>query len=95
MAAPDPAHPAYAVAQRIQRERGRELLRRHGAHALGIEWVPTGRGDEAAEPVLVFHVSPDGPAGEAVPSTLTGTGDDGTPRQVATRVRHDPPATSE
>lgn len=89
-----PEHPAYAVAQRIQRARGRELLDRHGAHALSIQWAPVGPGGDV-EPVLVFHVPATGAQAsqvEPVPPSIEGQADDGRVLSVTTRVQQDPPA---
>jgi hypothetical protein len=86
-------HPEYPAAKRLQRSRGRELLRRYGAHGLAIEWVEGPGGDRV--PGLVFHVADRSEAAGSIPGSIETLDEQGRPQRVQVRVEVAPPPTFE
>jgi hypothetical protein len=83
-------HPLYPWVRQLQASRGRELLERHGAHGLDIDWVDQPGGDPA--PGLVFHVAADRlEHEEPVPATIEVADATGRRQRVRTRVEMSPP----
>jgi hypothetical protein len=59
--------PEYARLLELKRTRGRELMRRHGANALGIGWKRT-HGERTDQLALLFYVDDKrSPKAERVP----------------------------
>jgi hypothetical protein len=76
----------------LKRERGPELMRRYGAHAVGVGHKTVG-GERTADLALVFYVERKGDTEHPVPSTLElGGNGGGEPVEVATDVVESPRA---
>jgi hypothetical protein len=86
-------HPAYPAVKDLQHRRGRELLRKYGAHGLDIAWFE-GPGGERV-PGLVFHVADRSEALGAIPDAIAGADERGRPYRVPVRVEVAPPTTFE
>lgn len=89
--------PEYRTIKELKDARGAELVRRYGAHAIGIGWKRTG-GRATDRLALIFYVErKPGPLdGEAVPPVITFTpagSDRGV--EVPTDVVESPPAVFE
>lgn len=76
----------------LKRSRGRELMARHGAHAVGVGRKTVG-GKRTHELALVFYVEKKGDAERPVPGTLEYRPEgDGEPAEVLTDVVESPRA---
>ena len=88
--------PEYAWLREYKKAHGRELLRRYGAHSMGIGWKRVA-GQKTDQLALIFYVARKYPldalAAEPVPATITFTpaSSDG-PVQLVTDVIEVPPA---
>lgn len=84
-------HPLWPWVKQLQASRGRDLVQRHHAHGLDIDWVE--HPDGQVVPGLVFHVSSDHVADAAAIPTIIEVADaDGRTRRIRTRVEVSPPA---
>lgn len=91
--------PEYAWLREFKRAHGRELLRRYGAHAIGIGRKRVS-GHRTGRLALIFYVERKGPAGgpdtEPIPPTFAFTpSGSARPVQLLTDVVESAPAASE
>jgi hypothetical protein len=92
-------NPEYAWLKEFKRASGRELLRRYGAHAIGIGHKRVG-GHRTGQLALIFYVERKGPPGgtvaEPIPPSLTFTPSNSDhPVQLLTDIVESAPAVSE
>ena len=81
---PAEQRPEYEWLQQLKRSEGRELQRRHGAHALGIGWKRVG-GTKTDDLALIFYVERKSTGPEPVPDEIAFT-PPGADRQVLLRT---------
>lgn len=73
MSRPDDRSPEVVYLREFKKSRQWDLMRKHGAHGLGIGWKSTA-GEETDRPALIFYVATKQPgkeSGEPIPASYS------------------------
>lgn len=89
-------HPQYSCLREFKKKNQWELMRKYGAHGLGIGWKKTGKSDEERLALLIYVEPGQGKSSPTIPSKVVFVPEGAQqPTEIETEVVESPAAAFE